>query len=102
MSTLVGWMAIYFFIRYRWRFEGQRTSHVEIWPLHEAFFIGIPFVTFLFWFVMGFTDYVHGQGAPPPNAMDVYVMAKQWMWQFAYPDGLNAVSALRVPMGRPV
>jgi cytochrome c oxidase subunit 2 len=34
--------------------------------------------------------------------MDVYVQAKKWMWQFAYPGGPNAVNVLRVPSGRPV
>ena len=102
MSTAVGWTAIYFFIRYRRRFEGQRTPHVETKPLHEALFICIPLATFLLWFAIGFTDYVHGQSAPPPNAMDVYVMGKQWMWKFAYPDGPSSVSVLRVPLGRPV
>jgi cytochrome c oxidase subunit 2 len=102
MSTLVGMTAIYFFIRYRRRFEGQRTPHVETRPSHEALFIGVPLATFLLWFAIGYTDYVHGQGAPPPNAMDVYVMAKQWMWEFAYPEGPNSISTLRVPLGRPV
>jgi cytochrome c oxidase subunit 2 len=39
---------------------------------------------------------------PPADSMDVYVMGKQWMWKFAYPDGPNGVNVLRVPANRPV
>jgi cytochrome c oxidase subunit 2 len=34
--------------------------------------------------------------------MDVYVVAKQWMWTFAYPDGNASEGDLYVPAGRPV
>jgi cytochrome c oxidase subunit 2 len=39
---------------------------------------------------------------PPERAMTVYVVAKQWMWSFVYPDGLETQRELTVPMGRPV
>jgi cytochrome c oxidase subunit 2 len=34
--------------------------------------------------------------------MEVYVTGKQWMWQFAYPDGRGDISVLTVPVNRPV
>jgi cytochrome c oxidase subunit 2 len=34
--------------------------------------------------------------------MPIYVTAKQWMWQFAYPEGPTSVGVLVVPVGRPV
>jgi cytochrome c oxidase subunit 2 len=39
---------------------------------------------------------------PPPNAIPIYVTAKQWMWKFAYPDGPTSSDVLAVPVGRPV
>ncbi len=39
---------------------------------------------------------------PPPDAMPVYVTAKQWMWKFAYPDGRSSIDVLTVPVGRPI
>jgi cytochrome c oxidase subunit 2 len=100
-STGVGLTAIAFFVKYRRRHEGQRTPHVESGFISESLFVGIPLSFFLVWFGLGYRDYVT-LSTPPPNAMDVYVMAKQWMWKFAYPEGPNAVGSLRVPMGRPV
>ena len=37
-----------------------------------------------------------------PDAMTVYVTAKQWMWKFAYPDGRSSMDVLTVPVGKPV
>ena len=101
MSTAVGMTAIFFFLRYRRRHEGQRTPHIETSRIAEAIFAVVPLTFFLVWFAIGYRDYVH-LNTPPPGAMDVYVMAKQWMWQFAYPEGPSSVGVLRVPMGRPV
>ena len=56
---------------------------------------------FLLWFFLGFREFVRQQ-TPPSDSMDVYVSAKKWMWQFAYPDGPNAINVLRVPAGRNV
>ena len=50
---------------------------------------------------IGYRDFVRLQ-TPPADAMDVYVMGKQWMWKFAYPEGPNGVNVLRVPAHRPV
>jgi cytochrome c oxidase subunit 2 len=58
-------------------------------------------VIFLLWFAIGYRDYVH-MTTPPADSMDVYVMAKQWMWKFAYPEGPNGVNVLHVPANRPI
>jgi len=39
---------------------------------------------------------------PPPNAMDVYVVGKQWMWKLQYPGGQREINELHVPTGQPV
>jgi cytochrome c oxidase subunit 2 len=56
---------------------------------------------FLAFWVIGFRQFVTLR-TPPANAMDVYVVAKQWMWEFAYPDGTASNGDLYVPVGRPV
>jgi cytochrome c oxidase subunit 2 len=100
-STAVGLTAIFFFIRYRRRSETQTTPHIEPPPWMEALFVGVPLSFFLLWFFIGFREFVRQQ-TPPSDAMDVYVMGKQWMWKFAYPDGPNAINVLRVPAGQNV
>ncbi len=100
-SLLVGLTALFFFVRYRRTHENQRTPRVEPTLLLEVAFVAVPLAFFLLWFAIGYRDFVW-VNTPPKGAMDVYVMGKQWMWKFAYPDGPNSVSTLRVPAGRPV
>jgi len=39
---------------------------------------------------------------PPANAMNIYVVGKQWMWKAEHPGGQHEINALHVPAGRPV
>ena len=39
---------------------------------------------------------------PPKNAMEVYVVAKQWMWKFEHVEGQREINVLHVPIGRDV
>jgi len=101
MAIGVAALAAFFVFRYGRRSESQTTPHVEPTLQLEALFVGVPLILFLLWFAVGFRQFVV-QDTPPADAMDVYVMAKKWMWKFNYPDGPNSVNILRVPAGRPV
>ncbi|MHB8417938.1 MAG: cytochrome c oxidase subunit II [Myxococcales bacterium] len=100
-SVGVALVALYFYVRYRRRSEDQRGTRVNASRLFEAISIGGPTTLFLAWFALGFRGYIQLY-TPPPDALDVYVTAKQWMWKFSYPDGPNSIGVLRVPAGRPV
>ncbi len=100
-STLLGVTAVWFMARYRVRHLEDRTPHIEAPLWLEALFIGVPLAFFLLWFRIGFGQYA-GLGAPPRDAIDIYVMGKQWMWKFAYPGGPSGLTVLRVPADRPV
>ncbi|ATB44364.1 cytochrome c oxidase subunit II [Cystobacter fuscus] len=101
VATLIFGLAGFFLIRYRRRSESQATRKVQTSLGWEVLFVGSPLAVFLAWFFIGYHDFVWMQ-TPPPEAMDVYVVAKQWMWKFTYPEGPNAIGVLRVPVGRPV
>ncbi|WNG20509.1 cytochrome c oxidase subunit II [Cystobacter fuscus] len=100
-SFAVGTAALYFFFRYRRRAPEQLTEYVIPSVKTEFLFVSLPLIFFLTWFVIGFRDFVFVT-TPPKDAMDVYVMGKQWMWKFAYPEGPNGVNVLHVPANRPV
>jgi len=93
--------ALFFMVRYRRRSEDQKTVEVQPHHWHEAVFVGVPLAVFLLWFAIGFPQYIE-LTRPPPDAMDVFVQGKKWMWKFAYPGGPSAIDVLRVPAGRPV
>jgi cytochrome c oxidase subunit 2 len=102
VSTLIGLAALGFYVKYRWRGRiGAKGEPVYTTFLGETLIIGVPAFFFLLWFAIGYRDFVRLQ-TPPTSAMDVYVMGKQWMWKFAYPDGPNGVNVLHVPANRPV
>ncbi|HTS83096.1 MAG TPA: cytochrome c oxidase subunit II [Myxococcaceae bacterium] len=100
-SLAVGLTAIAFFWKYRRRRENQATPFISPTAGFEVLAISVPLAFFLLWFAMGFRDFVK-LSSPPPDAMDVYVMGKQWMWKFAYPEGPNSLGVLHVPANRPV
>jgi cytochrome c oxidase subunit II len=56
---------------------------------------------FVMWWVLGYRQYVRLRVAPA-GATEIYVTAKQWMWEFAYPDGTATSGVLYVPTHRPV
>jgi cytochrome c oxidase subunit 2 len=39
---------------------------------------------------------------PPANAMNIYVVGKQWMWKTEHPGGQHEINALHVPAGRAI
>ena len=39
---------------------------------------------------------------PPPDAPEVFVIGKQWMWKIQHPDGQREINELHIPVGRPV
>jgi cytochrome c oxidase subunit II len=90
-------------VRYRQRPGGTppapRPRRIPVWI--EGVVIGGLLAMFVAFWLIGFRQFVELR-TPPRDAMDVYVVAKQWMWAFAYPDGNATNSDLVVPAGRPV
>ncbi len=101
MATLIFTVALVFLIRYRRRSESYRPPRVTTTLAWEVLFLGLPLTVFVTFFFLGYHDFIR-MNTPPPEAMDVYVMGKQWMWKFTYPEGPSSVGVLRVPTGRPV
>jgi cytochrome c oxidase subunit 2 len=100
-SALVGVVAWTFIVRYRRRTQRDATVRVESTLAFEVPMVGGVLALFLLWWVIGFRQFVQ-MATPPPNTLDIYVVAKQWMWKFSYAEGPSAVERLTVPAGRPV
>ena len=41
-------------------------------------------------------------GAPPDDALEIFVVGKQWMWKLQHLEGRREINELHVPIGRPV
>ena len=40
--------------------------------------------------------------AAPADALEIHVVAKQWMWKTQQPNGAREIDALHIPVGKPV
>jgi cytochrome c oxidase subunit 2 len=76
-------------------------EQIEGSTLLEATWTIIPLGLFLVMFVWGALIYFRVY-TPPANAMNIYVVGKQWMWKAEHPGGQHEINSLHVPVGRPV
>jgi cytochrome c oxidase subunit 2 len=98
--VLVGALVFGFSIRYR-KERSPVATQVEGSTLLEATWTIIPLALFLVCFVWGALLYFRIYN-PPTNAMNIYVVGKQWMWKAEHPGGQHEINNLHVPMGVPI
>src|SRR5208337_260988 len=69
-------------------------------PLELAWTL-IPLGICMVFFAWGSLIYFQ-EARPPRGAMEVYAVARQWMWKFEYEGGQHDINQLHVPLGRDV
>lgn len=91
----------YFAIRYREKekFATPEEMHGSI--MLETVWSIIPFVISMTIFLGGAVVY-YNQYRIPEDAMEVYVVGKQWMWKLQHETGQREINELHVPIGRKV
>jgi cytochrome c oxidase subunit 2 len=99
---LVFSLVIILAIRYRRGSAAKRGPLPEI--VSREFEIGWTAATlflfaFLFWWAAS-ADL--GSLAAPADALEIHVVAKQWMWKTQHPSGAREIDALHVPVDKPV
>ena len=99
-TTLVATLLLVFSVRYR-REKNPVATQIEGSTLLEATWTIIPLAIFLVAFVWGALLYFRIYD-PPANAMNIYIVGKQWMWKAEHPGGQHEIDALHVPMGKPI
>jgi cytochrome c oxidase subunit 2 len=91
----------YFIIRYRRKGERTLTSGVAHNTKLEILWTVIPTIMVFIVFVWGFKTYLKMQVAPK-DAYEIKVTGQKWFWTFDYPNGINSLNQLYVPVDRPV
>src|ERR1700734_2943982 len=99
-TTFVAILLLVFSVRYR-REKNPVATQGEGSTLLEATWTIIPLAIFLVTFVWGALLYFRIYN-PPTNAMNIYIVGKQWMWKAEHPGGQHEINALHIPIGRPV
>ena len=97
---------IFFGIRYRAgsparRIEDVAAAQVRARRRIEVAWILLPLALFIASFAFAARLYM-ARAAVPPDAMEIFVVAKQWMWELQHSGGQREINELHVPRGRPV
>jgi cytochrome c oxidase subunit II len=102
MMVLIFLVVAYLALRYRRRSPDDpmpKPIHGSV-PLELTWSV-IPFLFMLVMFAWGTKLYFENY-TPPRDALDIYVVGKQWMWKVQYPEGQREINELHVPTGRPI
>ncbi|PWU17561.1 MAG: cytochrome c oxidase subunit II [Verrucomicrobia bacterium] len=90
---------IFFLFKYRSTHPADRTprrlpqNKIEItWTL-------IPLFVFMAFYAWAARQYFEIE-RPPPDARNINVIGKQWMWKIQHPEGNREINELHVPVGR--
>ena len=100
-TTGVVALIIYFGIKYRKGNKVDRSNPTISSPkLEFAWIFGLFFLsigTFTWATILYFRIF-----QPPKDAMEIYVVAQQWMWKFQHTEGPREINELHIPKGTPV
>jgi cytochrome c oxidase subunit 2 len=92
---------LYFAIRYRRRSENELPRPIHGGMALEILWSVIPLGLTMVMFTWGASIYFN-ESRPPDNALDIYVVGKQWMWKLEHLGGQREINELHIPVGRAV
>jgi cytochrome c oxidase subunit 2 len=92
---------VFFAVRYRRRRADERPQAIEGSLLLELAWTLGPLAIVMFVFVWGSTLFFSMQRVPP-DAMEIYVVGKRWMWKMQHMTGQREINELHVPVGQAI
>lgn len=100
-AALIGILMIVFCVKYRRR-PGVRAdqSITHNTPL-EIFWSVVPTILVAIMFWGGYKTFLDLRTSPP-DAMQIYVKARQWGWDFTYTNGVETAGEFHVPANTPI
>jgi cytochrome c oxidase subunit II len=100
LALVFGLMAHYLF-KYHAGTSADRGGLIKKTWWIEIAWTALTLVIFFGLFVWGADLYLR-LFRPPPNALQIYVVGKQWMWKIEHEGGQREINALHLPIGRPI
>lgn len=95
-------VAIFFFgLKYREVEKYTTPEEMHGSMVLETVWSIIPFIVSMTIFLGGAIVYFN-QYTPPDDAMEIFVVGKQWMWKAQHQTGQREINELHVPLGRRV
>jgi cytochrome c oxidase subunit 2 len=106
ITAVVGCLVLFLYtagvlVAFRTKAPFGTTPHLESSVGSKIASTGVILLLFLVWWGLGFHTFVRMQ-SPPDDALDIQVVAEQWVWKFVYDDGTTSAGVLVVPEDTPV
>ena len=100
-TLLISVILIFFVLRYRRRSPYEIPRPIAGSHKLETLWSVIPFLIAMT--IFGWASKVYfEQYSPPTNAVEIYVVGKQWMWKIQHSTGQREINELHVPVGRKI
>lgn len=100
-TLLISTIVVFFVIRYRRRTPYEIPRPIAGSHKLETLWTVIPFIIAMT--IFGWSAKVYfEQYAPPQNAIEIYVVGKQWMWKIQHSTGQREINELHVPVGKKI
>jgi len=102
-ASLIFLLIFYFAIKYRRRSKDElppKNQVINNIPLEVTWTV-IPMILVAVMYLWGAEIFVRN-AMPPPNALEIFVIGKQWMWHIEHSNGKREINALHIPAGVPV
>src|SRR5690349_12196059 len=90
-TLMIATMVISFLIRYRRRSESEVPRRIEGSLALEVTWTIIPLLIAMVMFVWGARLYMDW-AEPPEDALEVYAIGRQWMWQLQHANGQREIN----------
>jgi len=94
-------VSAYFIVRYRRKPGDQPEKTLVDMTKLEIFWTVVPILIVPFLFHIGFKDFVTN-AVVADGAIEIRVRAKQWLWDFEYPNGMRENNVIKFPIDTPI
>jgi len=100
-SLLIAGLIVYYAIRYRRVSPAGVGARIHGGMALEIAWTVVPLMITMVLFVWGASVFF-AMSRAPEETLNIYVVAKQWMWKFQHLDGQREINELHIPVGRDV
>jgi cytochrome c oxidase subunit 2 len=101
LTILIAGLIVFYAIKYRRGSPAARSVGTTHFFVLETIWIVGPLLITLVMFIWGAQLYFK-ETRPPPDALQIDCVARQWMWKFQHPEGKSEINDLHVPLGQDV
>jgi cytochrome c oxidase subunit 2 len=98
-SLLIAGLIVFYAVKYHRRSPGAVGSAIHGGMILELTWTIVPLIITMVIFVWGASVFF-AMTHPPDDALNIYVVGKQWMWKFQHLDGQREINELHVPVER--